>query len=175
MESLLEQLRGPIQPDNASNNENRVSEKTDSRRIRKRMRVLNLPREQAEPDNVKCSMCDIIIKFKKNLSRHMTLVHGLADDQNIENVEQASFECCENVFSSQYHLDRHTKSKKCVKNQRFECKKCLLKFTTESKLSIHMKKNCLKKYMCMSCFTFFKSKNKFQLHLDTHDHLISES
>ena len=64
MESVLEQLRGPIQPDNASNNENRVSEKTDSRRIRKRMRVLNLPREQAEPDNVKCSMCDIIIKFK---------------------------------------------------------------------------------------------------------------
>ena len=159
---------------NSSNNLNQGSADDVVKSNVKKVRVLNLPKDKPDPDFIKCSMCDIVIKFKKNMLRHLSLVHGVHGDKEVVN-DSSSYECCENSFSSQYHLDRHTKSKNCSKNLIFECRKCLCKFVTQEKLSIHTTKNCSKKYMCTLCFKFFKSKREFEVHMSSHSQLIRES
>ena len=136
----------------------------------KKMKVINLPEEQ--PDNIECSLCHNIIKFKRNVARHMILAHGsgqnVLNNANHSNADKLYCEFCEKVCDSQYHLDRHLKSKNCSKNLLFECKKCKAKFTSEKKLSTHEIKNCLRKYMCTFCFAYFQVKKEFLSHMSSH-------
>ena len=129
---------------------------------KKRVKVL-IPKRKRQAENVKCDICGKMINFKRNMPRHMSVFHSRSDEP--------SFECvtCQATFASQYHLERHMASKNCVKNLDFECRKCKKKFTSSIKMTDHMKKNCPKKYMCASCFCFFKSKREYDTHLNTHE------
>ena len=129
---------------------------------KKRVRVLN-PKRKRLAENIKCDICGKIISFKRNMPRHMSVFHSRSDEP--------SFECttCQSTFTSQYHLERHMASKNSLRNLDYECRKCKKKFTSSIKLTVHMNKNCPKKYMCASCFCFFKSKNEYDTHLNTHE------
>ena len=147
---------------------------------RKKLKVMNVPEEQ--PDNIKCTDCGKVIKFKRNLARHMSLAHGA--NQNVidesaskeqVNAERFSCEFCDTVVSSQYHLDRHLKSRNCSKNLLHKCKYCKEKFMSEEKLVTHETKNCVKKYMCTHCFTYFKVKKEYLAHLRSHSAMENEA
>ena len=114
-------------------------------------------------DNVKCRICGAVIRFKKNMARHILAAHKFGSDD--------CFNCfvCNLGFGSQYHLSRHVESSNCFKNLQYECKKCKKKFTTPEKLDVHTKKNCSKKYMCVHCLAFFKLKKDFLNHQASHE------
>ena len=141
-----------------------VEEVADTNVVKqKRVKVL-APKVKRQAENVKCDICGKLISFKRNMPRHMAIYH------NKESSCQ-SYECiqCQTDFSSQYHLDRHVASKNCVRNLNFECRKCKQKFVSSDKMAVHMKKNCPKKFMCASCFSFFKSKKEYEGHLSLHE------
>ena len=135
----------------------------DLNTAKKRVRVLN-PKQGPKrlPDNVKCDICGKVISFRRNLARHMSTYHKEAEE---------SFNCliCNSTYNSQYHLDRHTESKNCLRNLKFECRKCKKMFTSAEKLSVHSEKNCNKKFMCTSCFCYFKSKKEYKNHCRSHE------
>ena len=92
----------------------------------------------------------------------MRLFHG--------NNSPESLQCgaCSVEFGSKYHLERHLASKNCLSNLSHECKDCKANFVSQDKLKVHRVKNCLKKYFCSICFTFFKSKKLYENHLISH-------
>ena len=139
----------------------------------KKLKVINLPDD--EPDNIKCSDCGKVIKFKRNLVRHMSRAHGIVQNQvescSLENVDHFQCEFCNTIVHSQYHLDRHLKSRNCAKNLIHTCKKCKSKFMSEEKLITHETKNCSKKFMCTFCFAYFQAKKDYTAHLSSHAEL----
>ena len=131
----------------------------------KRVKVLQ-PRTKGPkqlPDNIKCDICGKIISFKRNIARHMLTFHNMTEEE--------SFNCamCNSSYNSQYHLERQIESKNCLRNLKFECKNCKKMFMSADKLSVHSVKNCDKKYMCSSCFCFFKSKRDYNNHISSHE------
>ena len=131
--------------------------------IEKKMKV-HLPQASRKhnevPDNIKCGVCHKIIKFKRNLAKHMSDSH--------ESTGKLSCEYCDKNFSSRFNLDRHLKSKNCLWNLSHECKNCKARFVSLEKLEVHKTKNCPKKYFCSVCFEFFSSKVKFLTHRNIH-------
>ena len=109
--------------------------------IEKKMKV-HLPQASRKhnevPDNIKCGVCHKIIKFKRNLAKHMSDSH--------ESTGKLSCEYCDKNFPSRFNLDRHLKSKNCILNQSHQCKNCKARFVSQVKLEIHKLKNCPKKY-----------------------------
>ena len=114
-----------------------------------------------QPDNVSCEVCFKIIKFRKNLPKHMSDAHG--------DEEKEKYSCCNISFTSKYNLARHTASKNCLLNLKHDCKKCKARFVSIEKLQIHIKKNCPKKYFCTICFQFFNKTANFESHKNNHD------
>ena len=112
------------------------------------------------PDNIKCGLCHKIIKFKRNLAKHMSDFH--------ETTEKLCCDHCDKNFSSRFNLDRHLKSKNCLMNSTYECKNCKARFVSVEKLEVHKVKNCPKKYFCFTCLEYFKSKAKFVAHSSVH-------
>eukprot|EP00092_Neocalanus_flemingeri_P004011 GFUD01004317.1.p1 GENE.GFUD01004317.1~~GFUD01004317.1.p1 ORF type:complete len:280 (+),score=52.03 GFUD01004317.1:44-883(+) len=121
----------------------------------KKMKVLKVVEV---PDNIKCDACDKLIKFKRNLARHMLLAHQKEVSEKLE------CEFCNLVFFSRFNLNRHLNSKNCLNNLTAECKECKMRFESEDKLKSHQAKNCSKKYFCSECLTFFKTKKFYQNH-----------
>ena len=151
-------------------------ERNPNNRMNKTVRVLNVPKEQ--PDNIKCSLCDTVIKLKRNLARHMRDVHGQNKDSDESEVDlNQLFNCdyCDKRFGSHYHLDRHLKSSNCLNNLLLECKNCKRKFVSELKLANHVKKNCSKKYLCTFCFCYFATKKLFTEHMGCHGDVVHEA
>ena len=118
--------------------------------------------KRIQPDNVKCNYCGVIIKFKKNLRRHILSAHSLGNEDGFNCLE------CNSSFGSQYHFDRHISSSNCLKNLNYDCKKCKKKFTSAEKLAVHLLKNCPKKFMCTYCLTFFRAKKDYLSHVSSH-------
>jgi len=148
----------------ASDEEEDIHEETSDLNYnsKKTVKVIMPSSSKSVPDNIKCDHCSKIIKFKKNLSRHMAVFH-----QNLDH-EKYGCDLCEVEFSSKYHLDRHLESKNCLKNLTQECKKCKKRFVSVEKLKIHLDKNCQKKHFCDICFKFYKNKREFKMHVDSH-------
>ena len=81
----------------------------------KKLKVINVPEEK--PDNIKCGDCSKVIKFKRNLARHMSLAHGANQNVTDEsaskeqlNAERFPCEFCDTVVSSQYHSGIYSSS-----------------------------------------------------------------
>ena len=90
----------------------------------------------------------------------MTLAH----QNEVPSTKSYNCDVCTLNFRSPYHLDRHQKSKNCMKNLSYKCKECKKSFMSEEKLKSHETKNCAKKYFCTECFKFFKSNKSCQNH-----------
>ena len=97
-------------------------------------------------------------QYKKNIIRHMSEFH------NMEQYQKYRCEDCDLDFGDQYHLNRHLNSKNCLKKSVEECKDCKKRFVSPDKLKVHQVKNCLKKYFCDVCLSFFKTKKIYLNH-----------
>jgi len=117
-------------------------------------------RRNLVPDNIVCELCQKIIKYKKNLPKHMSDFH-----QNSFS-DKLSCDICNIQYTSNYNLKRHINSRNCLRNLSHQCKKCKTRFVSPAKLKEHVEKNCPKKYFCSICICFFKYKYKYQEHLE---------
>ena len=97
----------------------------------------------------------------------------MSDFHGVQSTSKLSCEHCSIDFLNKFNLDRHLKSKNCILNLSHQCKNCKARFVSQVKLEIHELKNCPKKYFCSSCLSFFKTKSKYQSHIDSSHAVVS--
>ena len=108
-----------------------------------------------------CDICLKVFTAKKNLTRHVKIVH--------ENIRNHVCEICGVRTSTKDHLERH---KQVHENTRFECKECLKIFSRKENLKSHMKEihsETTTYHQCEICGKSFKRKSHLKEHQKTHD------
>ncbi|KAB7501384.1 Gastrula zinc finger protein XlCGF8.2DB [Armadillidium nasatum] len=109
-----------------------------------------------------CSLCQFSCKFKQNLVIHMRIHSG-----------EKPFKCphCGTVFRHSNSLRRHLKNKiqcnkEILKQNRYSCSMCPLKFYIKNDLRRHIRVHTGEKpYSCPRCFRKFNRKFTLRSHL----------
>ncbi|XP_069937004.1 transcription factor E4F1 isoform X1 [Cherax quadricarinatus] len=110
---------------------------------------------------IKCDLCDDSFVFSKSLRNHHLRKHtGSAD-----------FKCkdCDKVFKCRSNLWSHRLTHLSQEMRRFQCLHCSQRFTTKSKLNIHLQSHTgEKKFQCGECQKGFVSHGLLMRHMKKH-------
>ena len=102
-----------------------------------------------------CKYCEKHLASYKSLWRHINEIHLLKREFACEN--------CSFVSKRGEHMESH--DCEIYTNLNLDCKRCKMKFNTNSKLETHKAKNCKNKYFCTFCLKFFIKKKEFKSHV----------
>uniref|UniRef100_A0A336KMN4 CSON012579 protein n=1 Tax=Culicoides sonorensis TaxID=179676 RepID=A0A336KMN4_CULSO len=132
-----------------------------SKKLTKRMDVIDHLNFHLDPDKLKCLHCQRIYSDSKNLKVHIMNMH----------CDEKPFEC--DICGRRYpkleklrvHMTSHLSEETKQEMRKHFCEKCDQLFLTKAVLKAHIKYTHLKQgYVCDSCAKHFKSQFDYKLH-----------
>ena len=120
-----------------------------------------------------CPICGKKVILKRNLKRHIDLLHNNPKgDRKEKQIEASMIKCaqCGKVYSSKNKLVEHLHSKHGVARKEapmIKCSKCDFSHTSDSRVKAHftLKHSSVVNFDCSNCDAQFRSKSGLQKHL----------